>query len=78
MDLRWFEDALILLEERNMTRAALRRNITQPAFSRRIRSFEHWLGTPLLDRRANSIDLNPSLLASEGDIRALILRIEEL
>lgn len=78
MDLRWFEDALVLLEERNMTRAALRRNITQPAFSRRIRSFEHWLGTPLLDRRANSIELNPSLLASEADIRALILRIEEL
>ena len=40
MDLRWLDDVLILLEEKNMTRAAARRNITQPAFSRRIRGFE--------------------------------------
>lgn len=78
MDLRWFEDALVLLEERNMTRAAQRRNITQPAFSRRIASLEHWLGTPLLERHANSIEINASLVASENDIRAVILRIEEL
>ena len=37
MDLRWLDDVLILLEEKNMTHAAARRNITQPAFSRRIR-----------------------------------------
>lgn len=78
VDLRWFDDVLVLLEERNMTRAAERRNITQPAFSRRIRAFEQWLGTPLLDRRANSVRLSPMLLASEAEIRSLVLRIEEL
>ena len=31
MDLRWLEDVLILLEEGNLTRAAQRRAITQPA-----------------------------------------------
>ena len=55
MDLRWLEDVLILLEEGNMTRAANRRNITQPAFSRRIRGFEDWLGTPVLERKVNSV-----------------------
>ena len=45
MDLDWLDDVLVLLEEGNMTRAARRRNITQPAFSRRIRGFEDWLGT---------------------------------
>lgn len=78
MELRWIEDVLILLEEGNMTRAAQRRNITQPAFSRRIRSFEEWLGTPLLDRKANSIELSPSLLANEDEIKSVMDRIEEL
>ena len=32
MDMNWLDDVLILLEEGNMTRAAARRNITQPAF----------------------------------------------
>lgn len=77
MELRWFEDVLTLLEEGNLTRAAERRNITQPAFSRRIRSFEEWLGRPLLERKANSVEISPSLLANEDEIKSLILRIQE-
>ncbi len=78
MDLRWLEDVLVLLEEGNMTRAANRRNITQPAFSRRIRGFEDWLGTSVLDRKVNRVDLSPSLAANEPEIRALTARIREL
>lgn len=78
MDLRWFEDVLVLLEEQNMTRAAERRNITQPAFSRRIRSFEEWMGVSLLQRKANRVILSPSLLAYEDEIRSMILRVQEL
>lgn len=78
MNLYWLDDVLVLLEEQNLTRAAARRNVTQPAFSRRIRSFEDWLGTPVLDRGINRIGLSPALRANEGDIRALIVRIEEL
>lgn len=78
MDLRWFEDVVVLLEERNMTRAAARRNITQPAFSRRIRSLEDWLGTPLLDRRPNRVEIHPSLFANEDEIKSLIFRTQEL
>ncbi|MEP2428180.1 MAG: LysR substrate-binding domain-containing protein, partial [Tateyamaria sp.] len=74
----WLDDALVLLEERNLTRAAARRNITQPAFSRRIRSFEDWLGTPVLDRGSNSIGLSPALAANEREIRALSERIYAL
>jgi len=78
MDLRWLEDVLVLLEEGNMTRAAERRHITQPAFSRRIRGFEDWLGTRVLDRKVNRIDLSPALSANETEIRALVARIREL
>lgn len=78
MHLQWLEDVLVLLEERNLSRAALRRNITQPAFSRRIRGFEDWLGVQILDRRANRIEISEALTANEAEIRALILRLREL
>lgn len=78
MDMHWLDDVLVLLEERNMTRAAARRNITQPAFSRRIRGFEDWLGVTVLDRGTNRIDISPALLANEGEIRALVARLRDL
>lgn len=78
MDMQWLDDVLTLLEEGNMTRAAARRNITQPAFSRRIRSFEDWLGTDVVDRKNNRIDLSPALLSNEAEIRALVSRLKEL
>ena len=78
MDLTWLDDILVLLEEGNMTRAAERRNITQPAFSRRIRSFEDWLGNPVLDRQANRIEISEALSAREEEIRALVARLRAL
>ena len=78
MDMKWFDDVLVLLEEGNMTRAAARRNITQPAFSRRIRSFEDWLGVEVLDRRINSVEISPALSSNEAEIRALLSRLGEL
>lgn len=78
MDLRWLDDVLVLLEEGNLTSAAARRNVTQPAFSRRIRAFEDWLGAPLLDRQANRIEIGQALFANEADIRALVARIGEM
>ncbi|MCJ8339189.1 MAG: LysR substrate-binding domain-containing protein [Pseudomonadales bacterium] len=78
MDLRWLEDVLILLEEGNLTRAAQRRDITQPAFSRRIRAFENWLGYEILDRNVNRVTIRDSTRNSEAEIRALILRLNDL
>lgn len=78
MDSRWLEDVLILLEEGNMTRAAERRNITQPAFSRRIRNFESWLGQPVMERGANRVDISAALASNETEIRALLARLRDL
>lgn len=78
MNMQWFDDVLTLLEERNMTRAAARRNITQPAFSRRIRSFEEWLGIDVLDRKSNRVEISPALATNETEIRSLIARLNEL
>ncbi|MEO0498861.1 MAG: LysR family transcriptional regulator, partial [Pseudomonadota bacterium] len=78
MDLRWLDDVLVLLEEGNLTRAAARRNVTQPAFSRRIRAFEGWLGSPIISRESNRIAASPALTSHEDEIRALALRLKEL
>jgi len=78
MDMRWLDDVLVLLEEKNMTHAAARRNITQPAFSRRIRSFEDWLGSEILDRKTNRIEIDPALVDNEDEIRTLLARLNEL
>lgn len=78
MDTRLFQDVLVLLEEGSLSAAAARRNLTQPAFSRRIRAFEDWVGIPLLDRTANRIALHPRLAANAGEIRTTIARIETL
>ncbi len=78
MQLEWLDDVLILLEEGNMTRAAARRNITQPAFSRRIRGFEDWLGVEVLERQTNRVEISASLRANEAEMRRLTARLREL
>ncbi len=50
MDIEWLEDFLVLSDLSSFTRAAQTRNVTQSAFSRRIRSLEEWIGIPLIDR----------------------------
>lgn len=60
MDIKWLEDFLALAETRNFSRAAAQRNVTQPAFSRRIRALESWLGNELFDRAAYPTALTPA------------------
>lgn len=50
MDIEWLEDFLVLSDMSSFTRAAQARNVTQSAFSRRIRSLEDWIGISLVDR----------------------------
>jgi DNA-binding transcriptional LysR family regulator len=57
MDLTWLEDFLVLAEQKNFSRAAEARNVSQPAFSRRIRALEDWIGTPLFVRGAQGANL---------------------
>ena len=74
----WFHDVRGLLEEGNLTRAAERRSVTQPAFSRRIRAFEDWLGQDIIDRDSNKVTIRNSVVSREGDIRAFLSRLNDL
>lgn len=78
MDTRLLEDALVLLEEKSFSAAAARRNVTQPAFSRRIRALERWIGRDLLVRGPNRIDISPALNACEPKIRAMLAHLQQL
>lgn len=60
MDLDWLRDFLALAELRTFSRAAEARNVSQPAFSRRIRALEDWVGTPLFVRGAQGTTLTPA------------------
>lgn len=60
MDLKWLEDFVSLAETRSFSRSAAQRNVTQPAFSRRIRALEAWVGCDLVDRSVYPTMLTPA------------------
>ena len=62
MNFLWLEDFLALAASGNFSRAAEERHMTQPAFSRRIRALEEWLGVVLFDRTAH-----PAALTEAGE-----------
>ncbi len=58
MDIKWLQDFVCLGRTLNFSRAAEERNITQPAFSRRIKSLENWMGVPLIRRSTYPVQLS--------------------
>ena len=66
MEHKWLEDLVVLAETRSFSRAALMRNITQPAFSRRIQALEAWMGVDLIVRSSYPPSLTPAGEKLEG------------
>ncbi len=62
MHLVWLEDFLALATSGSFSRAAQERHMTQPAFSRRVRALEEWLGVVLFDRSTQ-----PATLTEAGE-----------
>jgi len=60
MDVAWLESLLSLVEHGSFTRAAEAQHLSQPAFSRRIRSLEQWVGAELVDRSTFPVTLTPT------------------
>jgi len=57
VDLNWLLDFECLARTLNFTRASDERNITQSAFSRRIKALESWVGLPLVNRDTYPVQL---------------------
>ncbi|NND92632.1 MAG: LysR family transcriptional regulator [Granulosicoccus sp.] len=69
MRLEWLDDLIAIMDSATLSEAAQRRHLTQPAFSRRIRTIEAAVGIDLLDRSRKPVRLTPSAGAHEARIR---------
>lgn len=78
MESKWLEDFLALVKHGSFTKAAEVRHITQPAFSRRIRALENWLGTSLVDRNAYPAKLTPAGETMIDEIQQLLDHVRTL
>lgn len=78
MELRQIRSFIAAAEDGNISRAAQRLHLTQPALSRQIKGLEDEIGVPLLERGAHSFKLTPAgeLLLREG--RALLEHADTL
>lgn len=78
MNLSWLEDFQALAESGNFSRAAEQRHMTQPAFGRRIRALEQWLGTPLFDRSGHPVTLTEAGQWLRGTAQQVLERVARL
>ena len=78
MRLEWLEDIVAVIETGSFSSAAKRRFVTQPAFSRRIRAIEDYIGTELFDRDHKPVGLKPSISSHQEDIKRLVTQMKDL
>lgn len=78
MRLEWIEDILAVAEHGSFEAACKKRNVSQPAFSRRIRKIEEALGTALFDRSARPARLAPHIHDQLERMRELSAGLRDL
>ena len=77
MNTVWFDDLIALSQHLNFSKAAEARNVTQPAFSRRIKSLEDAFGTDLIDRSSHRLKMTEAgdlVLTAAKEISSRIRR----
>lgn len=77
MELRHLRYFIAVAQEENVSRAALKLHVSQPALSRQIRDLEEELGFALLERGAKSVRLTDAGKTFQGEARAVLQRVEE-
>jgi DNA-binding transcriptional LysR family regulator len=78
MELRQLRNFVAVAEQGNISRAAKRIFLTQPALSRQIKGLEDEIGQCLLERRAHSIRLTPVGEALLREARGLLQHAEQV
>ncbi|WP_110687375.1 LysR family transcriptional regulator [Salinicola aestuarinus] len=75
LETKWLEDFVALANSRSFSASARQRHVTQPAFSRRIRSLEQAVGATLVDRSTTPVSLTPEgqlfLVTARGMVEQL-------
>src|SRR3977135_4226259 len=72
VELRHLRYFVAVAEMENVSRAALKLHVSQPALSRQIRDLEDEIGFCLLERTAKSVRLTDAGRAVLADLRALL------
>jgi DNA-binding transcriptional LysR family regulator len=78
LDFAWLEDCVALAETLSFTRAAQQRNVTQPAFSRRIKALEEWTGTELFQRTTHGVALTDAGNHFQNYARTIIREVQQM
>jgi DNA-binding transcriptional LysR family regulator len=78
MRLEWIEDILAVAEHGSFQAACEKRNVSQPAFSRRIRQIEETLGASLFDRTARPARVSPHVQGQIDRMRELSAGLRDL
>lgn len=78
MRLEWLQDILAIIETGSMSRAAEQRFLTQPAFSRRMRVIEDYVGVELLDRTRKPAQLKRTVREQRARIQELTSGLRDL
>jgi len=74
--IRQLEYFMHVVNTLNITHAAERANVSQPALSRQVQLLEEELGTQLVDRRPRGVALTPSGQKLADHVRALMQNVE--
>ena len=77
MELRHLRYFVVVAEEENVTRAAAKLHVAQPAVSRQIHDLEEELGLPLLERTAKSVRLTDEGRVFLQEARAVLQRADD-
>lgn len=77
LDIAWLRDFEALVAQKNFSRAAEERNVSQPAFSRRIRSLEEEFGVKLINRQTLPLSLTPAGEVFLAQSRIMLRTYEE-
>ena len=72
IETKWLYDFLTLEKCRNFSQAAVSRNVSQPAFSRRIRALEQAIGVELFNRQVTPLQLSEQGKIFHSQIRHLL------
>ncbi|OZM72253.1 LysR family transcriptional regulator [Amycolatopsis antarctica] len=76
VELRHLRSFLAIAEERNVTRAAARLHVGQPALSRTLAQLERHLGVRLVDRSTRHLELTPAGLAFRERAAAAVTSVD--
>jgi len=78
MRLEWLEDILAVMETGSLIKAAEQRLLTQPAFSRRIKTIENYIGVELFDRSKKPAQLKKTVIDQQRNIQEIAAGLRDL